>query len=354
MKSSPFFLAILFSALFFVSCEKDDLPQSNASGNYANGFFVVNEGSATDGTVSFVKSDFSSVTPNVFAVENPSEIGLGKYVQSIFFHENKAFIISGSNVITVVDRNTFKLIGRIAGGLANPRYGVVVNGKAYITNSNTFSFDNPTSGNTDDYLAVVNLETLQVESTITMNALADKTLLINGKLYVSGGSYGEGNQLNVVDPTTNSVTKTFTVDYAPNSMEAYNGHLYVLCSNGVHSNIVDIDLATDTVANTVNLPDTLISSFNTPQNLNVENDQFYFTVEKKVFSSPLSATTVSDVPLFESEAQSLYGFTVENNVIYIADATNFNSNGRILVYSTSGTLHQIIEVGVGPNGVYFN
>lgn len=67
-------------------------------------------------------------------------------------------------MINVVNRYTFKLIAKIDSGLANPRYGVTKDGKAYVTNANTYSYINPTTGDTDDYVAVINLATNKVES----------------------------------------------------------------------------------------------------------------------------------------------------------------------------------------------
>lgn len=351
MKSFKLYLLALLSAVFLVSCSKDELPEYTASGNYNNGFFVVNEGNATAGSVSFIKSDFSAVTNNIFGIENPTQAGIGGSVQSIFFNGDNAYIISGSNTITVVNRYTFKLIGRVNSGLVNPRYGVVANGKAYVTNSNTFSYINQETGNTDDYISVINLTTLQVESTINMNALADKILLINGKLYVTNGSFGEGNSLMIIDPATDTITKTLPFVNSPNSMEAYNGKLYVLCSSfSAASKLVRIDLATDEIEETITLPSTLGNA----QFLNVENDQIYFAVNSDVFASPIAATSISDTALFTSTAETFYGLQVKNSTIYIEDAKDYMSDGQVLVYGDTGILAYQINVGLIPNSVYFN
>jgi hypothetical protein len=351
MKCFKLFLVALSSTFFLVSCSKDELPSFPSTGDYDDGFFVVNEGNATAGSVSFVKSDFSEVANQIFAAENPSESGLGGYVQSIFFDGEKAYIISGSNKITVVNRNTFKVLGRIESGLSNPRHGVVVNGKAYVTNSKTFSYENAATGNTDDYIAVINLSTLQVESTIEMNALADRILFLNNKIYVTSTLYNEGNSLKIINPTTNTIEKTLVFGNSPNSLEANSGKLYVLCSSyTADSELVTVDLTTDEIENTVVLPATLGNALN----LNVENSQVYFTVGSQVFASPLNATTISDVPAFTSTATTLYGFTVKNSAIYITDAKNYVSDGQVYVYSTTGNLIYQINVGLNPNGVYFN
>jgi hypothetical protein len=351
MKCFKLFLVALASSVFLVSCSKEELPEFPSQGNYENGFFVVNEGNASAGSISFVNSNFTTGTSNVFAAANPSEDGIGGYVQSIFFNGDRAYIISGSEKITVVNRYTFKYIGTVNSGLDNPRYGVVYNGKAYVTNSKTNSFDNPTTGNTDDYISIINLETLLVENTINMNAIADKILLFNSKLYITNGTYGEGNSVAIINPSNNTIVNTLTFGNSPNSFEENNGKLYVLCSNyTTASELVKIDLATDTIESTIVLPATLGNA----QNLNVEDNQFYFTVNSKVFSSPISAVTISETPLFTSAATTLYGFTVKNSAIYISDAKDYISNGNVLIYSLSGSLAYQISVGLLPNGFYFN
>ncbi|MBC7607155.1 MAG: hypothetical protein H7199_09415 [Burkholderiales bacterium] len=351
MKSFKLFLGTLVGSILLVSCNKEELPVFASLGNYENGIFVLNEGNAAAGSVSFIKNNSLFVNQNIFAAENPTANGIGGYVQSIFFDGEKAFIISGSNKITVVNRYTFKLIGTVESGLANPRYGVVVGGKAYVTNSKTNSFENPATGNTDDYISVINLSTLQVESTINIDAIADKIAFINGKIYITNGTYGEGNSLTIIDPLNNTIIKTLTFGNSPNSMEESNGNLYVLCSNFANaSELVKVNLATDEIASNLILPNALGNA----QNLNVENGNIYFTVDSKVFSSPLNSASISETPLFTSTATTLYGFTVKNTTIYLSDAKDYNSDGGVFIYSTSGTLVNQFTVGLIPNGFYFN
>ena len=50
----------------------------------------------------------------------------------------------------------------------------------------------------------------------------------------------------------------------------------------------------------------------------------------------------------------MYGFSVNNNYIYIADGGDFTANSKAYIYSISGTLQKELTVGVGPNGFYFN
>jgi hypothetical protein len=346
MKLSKLLLVALLGSAVFVSCSDDDDKDVDVPvGAYDNGVLVLNEGNITSGYVTFIGNDMTTIQQNVYGVENNGD-GIGGYAQSIFFDDDKAFIISSvSNRITVVNRYTFKLIAKIETGLDVPRYGVVKNGKAYVTNQATFA------SLTDDYIAVINLADYAVESPIALNALGERIIEENGNLYVTNGAYGEGNSVTVVNPSTKTVVKTIDTGISPTSFEEESGILYVLCGNySDASKLVRIQLSTNEIIDEVTFPETLGNA----QNLNIENGKLYFTVNSDVFATTLNATTISTTPLFATGATTIYGFAVENNTIYIADAKDFASNGRVFVYSTTGTLQNEFPVGLNPNGFYFN
>lgn len=344
MKCSKLFFVALLSAVFFVSCVKDDIPTYQSLGNYENGFFVLNEGNATKGSVSFVKDGLTSVNNTIFEAENAGD-NVGKYPQSIFFDGENAYII-GLNVITVVNRYTFKLITKITTGLNNPRYGTVINGRAYVTNAGGFMI------NSDDYIAVIKLSNNTVEAPIPLATIGEKIVAINNKLYVSNGAFGSGNSLTVVNPDTRTIIKSLTFGNSPNSMVENNGSLYVLCSNyTTDSELVKINLTTDEIATTT----PFASSFVNVQNLNIDNNKIYFTQNSTIFSDELNSVTISETPLFvASQVATLYGFTVKNNVVYVADAKDYVSAGNVCIYSNTGILSTQIIVGLSPNGFYFN
>ena len=344
MKFSKLFLVTLFGSVLFVSCDDSDGDSDAPLGAYDNGMLVLNEGSPSAGSITFIGNDLTTIQQNVYGAENGGD-GIGGYVQSIFFKDEKAFIISGSNKITVVNRYTFKLIDKVETGLAAPRYGVVVNGKAYVTNQATFG------SLTDDYVAVINLSTYEVESTIAVNAVAERISEENGKLYITNGTYGNGNSVTVINPATSAIVKTINTGISPVSFEEENGILYVLCSNyNDASKIVKINVSTDAIVGEVAFPATLVNA----QNLNIEDGKIYFSVNSNVFSTALNSTSVSATPLFTSTATTLYGLTVEDNKIYITDAKDYQSDGKAFIYSTSGTLQKEFTVGLIPNGFYFN
>ena len=224
----------------FYSCTNDgDIPVAPIPGAYENGFFVINEGSAAKGTVSFINNDLNIEQLDVYGDVNSND-ALGGFVQSMFFYGEKAYIISGkSNVITIINRKTFKLIGKITTGLVNPRYGVVANGKAYITNSNSFDFTN------DDFVAVINLSNNVVETKIALNTSADKITYESGKLYIIE-PFDSLNVL-VVNTTTNILETPINIGVSANSMKINNGFLYVIRNPfGVNSELIKIKLSDKT------------------------------------------------------------------------------------------------------------
>ena len=261
-------------------------------------------------------------------------------------------IAGGSNVINVVNRYTFKLLAKIETGLITPRYGVVKNGKAYVTNANTYAYANPATGNTDDFVAVIDLATNEVESKINLNATANRIVLEGDKLYITE-PYNSDKVL-VVNTVTKALETPITVGSSANTMEVKNGILYVLASPyGSASKIVKVKLSDKSITEVV-FPSALTDA----GNLDIYGSKIYFTKGTGVYSMDIAATQPSGKLIFNYSSTSqygvMYGFAVENDKIYIADGGDFASNSKAYVYSLTGTLQKEITVGVGPNGFYFN
>jgi hypothetical protein len=350
MKFSKLFFVALLSGSLFVSCTNDD-DEVVDSGDYNQGVLVLNEGGSGQGSVSYISNDLNTFTQDAYTAVNVSDL-LGKYVQSIFFDGDNAYIIAGgSNKITVVNRNTFKIVAKIETGLVNPRYGVVKDGKAYVTNANTYSYANPATGNTDDYVAVINLTTNSFESKIELNATANRILLENGKLYITEPY--NSNKVLVVNPTTKALEAPINIGTDADSMESLNGTLYVMRSPYTGSEIVKVKLSDNSLSK-ISFSDDLEDA----KNLDIEGNKIYYTVGTSVYSISTSAIGASIVPILTYNSTSaygkMYGFAVRNNHIFVADGGDFTANSKAYVYSLTGTLEKEFTVGVGPNGFYFN
>lgn len=346
----------LFKHLFFIlsitilitSCQNDDdfnPPAYTPTGDYIDGFFVVNEGPfGGSGSLSFINNDFSETNLNVFATENPNE-DIGSFVQSVFFDEERMFIISnGSNLINVVNRYTLEFIALINTGLEVPRYGTIINDKAYV--SNLASFDSTT----DDYIAVIDLINYEVEASIAVNNIANQIFSYGGKLIVENASFSNGNTISLIDPLTQQIIETIEVGDGLNSLVISADALFTLSS----AQLTQINLNNFSISNTLALP----SEVTDAANFRMEENQAYYTRGNSVFTNTINDISFTENPIFSYTTSSLfgsfYGFQVKDQQVYIADAGDFASNGKIFVFDLSGNLLFETEVDLGPNGFYFN
>lgn len=353
MNFSKSFFVALMSVSFLVSCSDNDEDILVVdSGDYNEGIFVLNEGGSGQGSVSYISKDLNTFTQNAYTAVNGDDL-LGNYVQSIFFDGDTAYIIAGgSNKITVVNRNTFKIIAKIETGLVNPRYGVVKDGKAYVTNANTYFSEKNPAGNTDDYIAIIDLKTNTYESKIELNATANRIVLENGKLYITEPY--NSDKLLIVNPATKALETPIAIGSAANTMEVKDGILYVLRSPfEANSEIVKVKLSDNSLTK-ITFPATLKNA----NNLDIDQNKIYYTSETSVYGMNISETVASDIAILTYNSKSaygkMYGFAVNNNRFYIADGGDFSAKSKAYVYSITGTLEKEFTVGVGPNGFYFN
>ena len=338
----------LATSLFLVSCNSDDDSAPNTPlGAYDNGLFVLNEGNSnpSSASITFVGNNGNS-EQDAYTNVNPTATGLGSYLQSIFFDDTRAFIISGSaNQVTVVNRYTLEHIATVNTNFNNPRYGAVLNGKAYVTNYAT-----DYSSGADDFLTVIDLSTYAT-SQIAMNNWSEKIIEENGKLYIQNGYYGNGTSITVFDPAT-SVSEVIELGFSPNSLEEEDGTLFVLGGE----KLAKINLSNNQIIGTPIVVST--ASYPSAKNLTIEDNKMYYTENTSVYTMNLSATTAPTAPLFSYTSTSLYGgmygFAVNDGKIYVAEGGNFASDSEVYIYSMTGTLLDTIAVGVGPNGFYFN
>jgi hypothetical protein len=347
MKLKKLFLFGLLGAFFLNSCSSDDdsvNPEPEPeTGAYSDGLFVLNEGSQAAGTVTYVANDLEVVENEIYQANNNDDLGM--YLQSMFFHEDNAYIISnGSNLITAVDRNTFEVVGKVDSDLVVPYFAAVTGGKAYVTNINSFDTS------TDDFVAVVDLETLKVIDIIEQTSGASKILEDDEFVYVQNSSFGVGNTITVINSATNVIVETIEVNDGLTDMDIENAYLYVLSLGSFQT----VDLTTGEVVSEVIFPDELQGV----SKLDVEDGTAYFTLANAVYSMEVGATEGPTEPMIEYSSDSqwgkMYGFEVQDGRIYIGDAGDFASNGFIQVYNTLGELLKEITTGVAPNGFYFN
>ena len=321
-------------------------------GDYANGILVSNEGPFSNGTgtVTFISEDLSVVNNGIYKMTNDED--LGNVVQSIGFTENEAFIVANvSNKINVVNRYTFEKIASITDGLNNPRYFIEANGKGYVTNWGD------TADETDDFVAIINLQNYTVEGTISVILGPEAILAKDNTVYVAHqGAWGQNNKVSVINTTSNELIKTLTVGDVPNSMQLdASGNLWVLASGkpaytgdetaGV---LTKINTGTNEVDNSFQFETT-----QHPSSLNLDAGILYYRLGDTVFEQSLSATSLNMETVLEGV--SFYTMVVNNGRLYGTDAGDYASNGTLTVYNLNTELTiKALTVGIIPGGIYFN
>lgn len=363
MKLNKFLGLLALSIIGFTSCADDDDMMNVIEGEeeqeetidfpYDEGFLVANEGPFNSGfgTISYVSADLSTVTNDVYQTVNTPD-NLGNVVNSIGFDQDLAYVIANvGNRITVLNRKTLAEEGRIETGLQNPRFFVAVNGKGYVSNWGD-PFDE-----TDDYIAVINLQTLNIDNVIPV-ALGPEKLAYNGtNVYIAHkGAFGTNNIVSVINPIDDSITTTIEVGDVPSGLEFDSqGNLWVVAKgnpsftmNETGGKISRIDVATNTVSFSADFATT-----EHPDYLNIEEDNLYFFLDGGVFVGNaldylVPTTAQLTVPFF-------YNMNIINGKLYGCNAGDFASNGTVEVYDLStNALEATLNVGIIPGNVYLN
>ncbi|MDE3740729.1 DUF5074 domain-containing protein [Maribacter polysaccharolyticus] len=325
----------------------------NDSYPYENGIIVTHEGNFYQGnaSISFVSDDYSVVENDVYKTVNEVD-SWADVIQSMAFNGDYGYIVvNNSQKIEVVNRYTFESIATIEDGLLNPRYMVFANGKGYVTNWGDGSDPD------DDYVAVIDLDSNVVESTISVEEGPER-LLVNGTtVYVAmQGGWSQNNIVTVIDATTNTVLSTITVGDVPNSLQLdADGNLWVL-SGGKPSWTGDETMAQLDIINTTDNTVTTTFGFaesEHPGALVVDGSNFYYYITDSVYKMEASSSALPETA--EITGLSFYDMAVNDGVLYGVDVKDYSSNGSLEVYDLSdNSFTTSVEVSIIPGKIYFN
>lgn len=342
--------------MVFTSCENDPQPIIEPG---EEGFFIVNEGAFGNGnaSLSFYDRSKDEVVNNVFAAVNGRP--LGDQAQSMTVHEGKGYIVvQNSGKIEVINTGTYVSITTITDGLASPRYVLIVSStKAYVSD---WGLDGVTGT-----VKVLNLSTNTITKSIPVGKGANGMILMNDKVYVANsGGWGKDNTISVINISTDTVVDTIEVGDNPNSIVAeQDGTLWVSSSGALAYNddwtIDEANSSKGSISKIVSDEEVLrlpVSKFtiNGPANLTLSADRntLYFRFDAKVFSMPVTGTSLPSEPFKE---KAYYGLSVDpiSGHILGFSAPNFSVGGYMEMLDESGELVDSYLVGIAPNGCAF-
>ena len=320
---------------------------------FSEGVFVLNEGGfgQNNASLSFI-SNAGVLQNDVYATANPVTT-FGDTAQSMGFKGQYGYVVfNGSNKVEVVNASTLVHVAAITEGLDNPRYIAFYGNNAYVT------CWGDALDTTDDYVAVINLATNLVTSTIAVVEGPEKIIELEGMLYVAHkGGYGYGNTVSVIDAATNTFAESVTVGDVPTSLVVIDEYLFVLCE-GKPSWTEDETPGSLFIIDASDLSPLGAVAFDEaqhPTNLQTDGESVYYTLDSGVYRLLETDSSLPTEPLITLEEQGVYGvygFALIDDKIYVGDAVDYVSAGKVYVYDTDGELLDDYTVGILPNGFY--
>lgn len=335
----------------FTVLENADFEKNEKPKLYQDAIFIMNEGGFTYGN-----SSISAYFPSTKVLENNvfktvNNFSLGDVVQSIYKKGDFTYIvINNSQKIEVVKTNTFERLRTII-GFASPRYLQFMGSEKVLV--------------TDLYENKINY--LDLESGCSLGSIATKGWTeeiekINGKYWaIERSSIGVLNKyanLIEIDVEHLSIKQRIAIPAEPNSLTVdKNGNIWILASGledkNIFPSLTKFNTSTASVESTFSFSDFI----NTAQNIayNPQIDKLYFSKGNKIFDMSSTDIALPSQPYFTSAAQLIYNISINPNTqeIYLSDAVDYVSNGKVYRYSPSGNLLHEFEVGNLPSKIIF-
>lgn len=327
------------AALFVLSSCNTDKPDDDPNyESFTNGVFVVHEGNFQSGnaSLSFFNKYTEVMSNDVFEAVN--SIPLGDVAQSMVTIGDRGYVVvNNSGKIEVVNLEDLSSVGTIS-GLSSPRYICVVsNSTAYV--SDLFS----------GLISIFNPQTLAVTGSIALNGQVEEMVKTAGAVIAAGTG---ANQVYKINTLNNSITDSVAVGVGPANLAMdVNGRVWVLTNGGWGTEapkLVCIDPVSMNIELSLDFPS---GSFPSSLKTNAAGTALYWT-NGAVYKMDITSSTLPSVSFINASAYKVAA-DPETDLIYVSDAGDFNSNGKVYRYQASGTPIDTFNVGVIPGEFTF-
>ncbi len=344
-----------------------DVVDGNSSED-VKGFYLLNEGNMGSNKASIDYFDYASgiYHKNIYAERNPHVVKeLGDVGNDIQIYGNRLYaVINCSNILEVMDVETVKHIDVVS--IPNCRYITFKDEYAYVS-----SYAGPVQIDPNarlGYVAKVDTATLKVVDECIVGYQPEEMLVVDHKLYVANsGGYRAPNYdktVSVIDLHTFKEIKKIEVAVNLHRLELDRyGNIWV-SSRGdyydVPSKIFVIDSKTDQVTEEFDLANS---------NMTISGDSIY------VYSTEWNHSTAENTTSYaiintkskaivdrnfikdgtEKEIKIPYGVAVnpKTKEIFVTDAKNYVTPGKLHCYSTNGVRKWSVTTGDIPAHLVF-
>lgn len=328
-----------------------EIDMESADAGSQRGVYILNEGNmgANKASLDFVDYSRKFYIRNIYGEVNPNVVmELGDAGNDLKTCGDRLYaVITGSNKVEVMDSRRGERIGQV--DIFSPRY---------ITFDGNYGYVSSYVGGEGSNGSVVrfNLSTLAVEGSVSVGLSPEEMVIVNGKLYVANSAnFADGtfdNTLSVIDLAT--FTKTGSIEVAPNLHHLKvdsQGRLWVN-SRGNYFDIAGALFCLERTAGGLSEYSESLRYDKPVSNFCVAGDDIFFYATsydenwnatyvygklKKGYGASCQILTIINN---SSKIQTPYDIAVhpDNGDIYITDAVNYTSSGKLWVFDSDGNL----------------
>jgi len=343
-------ILIVIASLALASCTKS--PTGTGTGGAipnASVVYVVNQGNFGRGNSSLTAyyPDSGKAVTDVFKIVNGRN--LGDTGNDIEISAGKAYIVvNNSDKIEVMDAGTALWSGTIYYASGTGPYRIAIDAR------DNLGFVSDLTVNT---VSVVNLVSNSLETdTIAVGNNPYGIAYASGHVFVSNSGYGSGNSVSVIDAVSMKVVGTVVVGGGPTDVVPDgNGYVWVDCPGnyGDDGKIFVLDAATFAVVDSIDTHGTLASFGGPALAIDQQRGAAYLIADSTVIKLDVKSHQLLNGSFISG---SFFGLSVDESTgdIYLTDARDYQSNGEVYIYSTTGqNTGKSFTAGVIPGAIAF-
>lgn len=334
-------LTLAIAALSLAACTKTPLPAEPTV--YEDALIILNEGAFTGGTATLdaIGGTIDTVVQSAFSTENGYALGnIGQHM--VFADSLLVVAVNNAGVVRGISRKS--MLERWSTLVAGPRYLAQSGNSLVVT---TWS---------SNFIKILDKFSGQLLDSIDVFGLSEQVYADGEVVYIGlNGGFGNDNRVAVVDLNTKSVD-TLVVGDKPNSFVKVGATVYVLCagyedwagSGSTPASLWKIEngMATEVLAAPTS-EDHAIA-------LKTDGTDLFFL--NASYSGAVVKTSLNPTMWPTSTITNAGGYNLDliANVLYLHDAKDYASAGKIYQYDLNGALLDSIDAGVIPRQVLAN
>lgn len=323
------------------ACTKTSLPAEQTV--YEDALIILNEGAFTGGTATLdaVGGSVDTIVQSAFSTENGYALGnIGQHM----ILADSLLVVSVNNAGVVRGISRKSMLERWSTLLEGPRYLAESGDRLVVT---TWS---------SDYIKVLDKFSGQTLDSIDVFGVSEQIYADGHVLYVGlNGGFGNDNRIAVVDLNTNNVD-TLIVGDKPNSFVQIGSAVYVLCTGyedwaGSGSTPASLwKIENGTAMQVIAAP----TSGDHAIALKTDGTDLYFL--NASYSGAVVKTSLNPAVWPSTAITNAGGYNLDmiNDILYVHDAKDYASAGKIYQYDLNGTLLDSIDAGIIPRQALAN